>query len=316
VPPVTFDIGSQCGAETAARRRVFRQLLESLVYEGAIRPEIGSGPGDLLRGRLEGRAGATPVSYHWTMQRRFSFGRIRLEPDPVTRSAGGGVAEATSLRALLTEIGDALTAEPELRDRFATELEHTVRNDAQALAHWHRQGRAATSAGFDELESLVIDGHPYHPGYKSRMGFDSADNAAFGPEFAPVLRPPWVAIHRDLAEREAAPGVDADAFLHRELGERTYAAFRSVLAGAGHDPDDFRLLPVHPWQWREQLAGPLRSQLADGSVVPVGTAPDGYRPQQSLRTLANATRPERASLKLSLGIVNTWPMPPAPSGHR
>src|SRR5690606_14123813 len=43
----------------------------------------------------------------------------------------------------------------------------------------------------------------------------------------------------------------------------------------------------------------------DGHLIPLGTAEDSYRPQQSIRTLANITAPEKAYLKLSLSIVNT-----------
>jgi siderophore synthetase component len=221
------------------------------------------------------------------------------------RSVNGISAEAMSPRAFLAEIGSALNAEAERRETFATELEHTVLNDALARHHWRRLGRCAADDGYDELESFVIDGHPYHPSYKSRIGFDPVDNVAFGPEFATPLRPLWVALHRDVARRTTAPGVDAEAFLRRDLGADAYTRFRSVLTGTGQRMEDYRLLPVHPWQWREQVVGALFPLLADGSLVPVGTAPDDYRAQQSLRTLANATRPERASLKLSLSIVNT-----------
>jgi 2-[(L-alanin-3-ylcarbamoyl)methyl]-3-(2-aminoethylcarbamoyl)-2-hydroxypropanoate synthase len=290
----------------SARRRVFRQLLESLTYEGAIRPETDPGPDGGLACRLRGEtADGVPVVYRWRAERRFSFARLRLGPEPVVRSVNGHSAEAMSPRAFLTEIGPALSADPERRERFAGELEHTVLNDVLARHHWRRLGRGAGGAGYDELESLVIDGHPYHPSYKSRIGFDPVDNVAFGPEFANLVRPLWVALHRDMARRTAAPGVDAEAFLRRDLGPEAYTGFRSVLAEAGHRPDQYRLLPVHPWQWREQVVGALFPLLSDGALVPVGTAPDDYRAQQSLRTLANATRPERASLKLSLSIVNT-----------
>ena len=288
-----------------ARRRVFRQLLESLMYEGAIHPEIELGPDGGLHCRLAGTGDGKTVVYRWSAERRFSFGRLRLRPAPVLRAVDGDVAEATSLRAFLDEIAPALPAEPQRRERFATELEQTVRNDSQSRCHWRRQGRRAADAGFDELESLVIDGHPYHPSYKSRIGFDPADNAAFGPEFGRPVRPLWVALHRDLARRSSAPCVGAEAFLRRDLGHDTYTGFQSTLAGGGHRPDDYRLLPVHPWQWRTQPAGPLLSLLADRALVPVGLGPDDYRAQQSIRTLANVTRPERASLKLSLSIVNT-----------
>ena len=114
-----------------------RQLIESLSYEGAIRPEGDPAPGGPDRCRLAGQdADARPVVYRWTAGRRFSFDRVRLGPQPVLRSASGEAAtEATSPRLFLDEIGPALAADPERRRGFATELERTIVNDTQARRH-------------------------------------------------------------------------------------------------------------------------------------------------------------------------------------
>ena len=257
-------------------RRVMRQLIESLTYEGALRPEA-----DGAGWRVTGRAGDRPVVYRWTARRRFSFDRVRLGPDPVRRTVAGETAtEATSPRLFLTEIGPLLTADPERRQAFATELERTIANDTQALRHWRQAGRRADGASVDDLESLVVDGHPYHPAYKSRLGFDAADNAQFGPEFARLIRPVWVALHRHLAECSAVRGVEPELL------------------------DDRVVLPVHPWQWRTR-ATTLAPLLADGALVSLGMGGDDYRAQQSIRSLANVSRPGQPTLKLALSIVNT-----------
>jgi siderophore synthetase component len=45
--------------------------------------------------------------------------------------------------------------------------------------------------------------------------------------------------------------------------------------------------------------------LADGRMVELGRAPDRYRPLQSVRTLANLDRPDRANVKVPLMVRNT-----------
>ena len=45
--------------------------------------------------------------------------------------------------------------------------------------------------------------------------------------------------------------------------------------------------------------------LGAGSLVPLGVGDDDYRAQQSIRSLANASRPEQPTLKLALSIVPT-----------
>jgi len=249
------------------RRRVMRQLIESLVYEGAITP--GGVAGD-------------EVAYCWEERRRFSFDRVRVGPGPVVRiKPGDALAEALSPRRFLEDIGPALAADPERRRRFAAELTQTILNDSAVRRHWHEAAVPAAGAGYDELESLVVDGHRYHPSYKSRLGFNAVDNAEYGPEFGRRIRPVRMAVRRDLVQWNAAGGLSPETF------------------------GDHVVLPVHPWQWRKHAATTWAPLLAGGALVPLGTADDDYRPQQSIRSLANVSRPEQPTLKLALSIVNT-----------
>ena len=249
------------------RRRVMRQLIESLVYEGAITPCGVAGDG---------------VAYCWEERRRFSFDRVRLGPGPVVRiKPGEALQEAMSPRRFLEEIGPALTADEERRAGFAAELMQTVLNDTAVRQHWQRAGHPVARAGYDDLESLVVDGHPYHPAYKSRLGFNAVDNAEYGPEFARPIRPIRVAVHRDLTTC-------------------------STLGDAGPEMvGDHVVVPVHPWQWRKHAPTTWAPLLADGALVPLGAGDDDYRAQQSIRSLANVSRPEQPTLKLALSIVNT-----------
>jgi 2-[(L-alanin-3-ylcarbamoyl)methyl]-3-(2-aminoethylcarbamoyl)-2-hydroxypropanoate synthase len=249
------------------RRRVMRQLIESLVYEGAITPGGVAGDG---------------VVYCWEERRRFSFDRVRLGPGPVVRvKPGEALQEAASPRRFLEEIGPALSADPERRRSFAAELVQTVLNDTAVQDHWQRAARPIAGAAYDELESLVVDGHRYHPSYKSRLGFNAVDNAEYGPEFARLIRPVRVALHRDLARCSALPEAHTEVF------------------------GDHVVLPVHPWQWRKHAPTTWAPLLAEGALVPLGAGDDDYRAQQSIRSLANVTRPEQPTLKLALSIVNT-----------
>jgi siderophore synthetase component len=249
------------------RWRVMRQLIESLVYEGAITSGGVAGDG---------------VAYCWEERRRFSFDRVRLGPGPVVRvKPGEALQEATSPRRFLEEIGPVLAADPDRCKSFAAELVQTVQNDTDVRRHWLEAARPAAGAGYDDLESLVVDGHRYHPSYKSRLGFNAVDNAEYGPEFGRFIRPVRVAIHRDLARCRALPEAQPEVI------------------------GDHVVLPVHPWQWRRHARTTWAALLADSALIPLGAGDDDYRAQQSVRSLANVTRPEQPTLKLALSIVNT-----------
>ena len=244
-----------------------RQLIESLVYEGAI--PSGGVAGD-------------EVAYCWEEHRRFSYDRVRLGPGPVVRvKPGDALQEATSPRRFLEDIGPALAADPDRRRSFGAELVQTILNDSAVRQHWSEAARPAAGAGYEDLEGLIVDGHRYHPSYKSRLGFNAVDNAEYGPEFGRRLRPVRAAVRRDAVQWSAAPGLTPEAV------------------------GDHLVVPVHPWQWRRHAATTWAPLLADGTLVPLGTADDEYRPQQSIRSLANVSRPKEPTLKLALSIVNT-----------
>lgn len=283
------------------RRRLFRQLLESLLYERAVR----------VHENHDGQSavdGVTPegnrVRYLVTARRRFGFDRMAVT-EPVLRAAAEGTAEAESVTRFLTEVSTALDAEPELLTRFATELEQTLINDAVAQYVRTLRGDKLAGATFDELEGRITDGHRYHPAYKSRMGFDPADNYAFGPEFAHAVRPLWIAASNEITEVSTSTGLAGHDFARAHLDGPTMDRFTDILRSAGVAPEDFTLLPVHPWQWRELVTSAFAEQLRRGQLHVLGEDPDEFRAQQSIRTLACTNVPNRPYLKLALSIVNT-----------
>ena len=63
---------------------------------------------------------------------------------------------------------------------------------------------------------------------------------------------------------------------------------------------------MHPWQWDEVVAAPLRSRRSPPAPSsPLPTDDDLRLPQQSIRTFLNLTRPDRHSVKLPLSVLNT-----------
>jgi staphyloferrin A synthase len=116
--------------------------------------------------------------------------------------------------------------------RFAAELDDSVTNLALARAAQPAPdggppaiGRPTPHAAF--WEQLVVDGHPLHPGCRTRLGMSAADVRRYAPEHRPVV---------DLVAVPVPPA-------------------RWLTTGAGLPP----VLTLHPWQ-AERLGvdGPTR----------------------------------------------------------
>lgn len=153
-------------------------------------------------------------------------------------------------------------------DGFAAELGHSVASLALSRAGQPDPPKEWPVLDW-EWEQRVVDGHPYHPGCRSRPGFSVAEQLAYGPEHRPVVR----------------------------LGTVPVRAEECLVSGAW--PRALRdrgrlLLPVHPWQAAHVLTrnggeeavpgeGAARDEGAGAAVCGETFA---AHPLMSLRTLA------------------------------
>lgn len=288
-------------------RRVFRQLFEALIYEEIVHAERREIAGSIrysFKGMDENKR---MVTYECYGRRRASFGRIRLH-EPIMRVMEGSAHEAESLSQCIVELFHNSSVSETNLTAFSQELEQTRLKDScsQSLRSTH-DARLQT-LNYDRLESLLMDGHPYHPCYKSRIGFDLTDNYAYGPEFEPDIAPVWVALREDIASVHMAQGLDYRDHLLSELGEAVLQRFDHFLHEQGLIPEAYVYMPIHPWQWQRHVQETFLSEIKDRRIVQLGVHADQYRPQQSIRTLANQTNPQKPYLKLSMHIRNTSSM--------
>ncbi|WP_111412353.1 IucA/IucC family protein [Billgrantia lactosivorans] len=290
-----------------AQQRVLRQLIQALLFEDVLPcVEEPDGANGLRAFSLSGLdAEGSEVRYTAWGARKRSFGRVRLSLHPVQRQAADGRQREAALADFVTETMAPIVPAERL-PRLLEELQQTLLKDAQSLVVSGMPTVPDLAWDHDAWEGRLQEGHPYHPSYKSRLGFSLDDNALYGPEFRQPIRPLWLAVHRDDCRVSASESLQLGAFLREELGEATLDRFRRrLVASAGRRPQDFVMLPVHPWQWSHIVLPAFQAELAAGRLCYLGAAADTYRAQQSIRTLANASRPRRANLKLALSIVNT-----------
>lgn len=282
--PLPFDIADQ------PEERIVRQLTAAALYEnlfGSIDRTIRGARG--FEWSVDGRA--------WRARGRLgAFGRPRLEAGTVEWRAAGEWRQAS-----IADIVSALPGAEQARAQLGRELEQTA-----ALMRWncqHLSPRDRRHLAFCALDAAIDEGHPYHPCFKSRTGFDEADHRAYGPEAGNSFQLVWLAVARDLLHL-ALPDSE-DLFWQREIGVQGWHELRRRSAALGIEGRDFGLIPIHPWQWRDLSEGRLKSLIQSGRVYYLGTAGDPYRASQSVRSLTNVRDPRRSGVKLAMNIVNT-----------
>ncbi|MEU5362082.1 IucA/IucC family protein [Streptomyces sp. NPDC005925] len=137
-----------------------------------------------------------------------------------------------------------------------------------------QEPRWASWPGTDwEWEQRVVDGHPFHPGCRSRPGFSVAEQLALAPEHRPVVSLVLVPV--------------------REAEGLVTGVWPESMRDGGRV-----LIPVHPWQAAHVLKGPCEQPTADrsraGGLLTVQRPADDpsavrrldAHPLMALRTLA------------------------------
>ncbi|MEU0544630.1 IucA/IucC family protein [Nocardia sp. NPDC005978] len=218
-----------------------------------------------------------------------------------TRDGESARIDATQLIIDLSgSLGIPRDALPEYLEEFTNTLIMSAnRPDERRIA-----AAELAVADFQTIERTMTEGHPCIVANAGRLGFSAHDVENYAPEWGSRFALTWVAVRREHCEFAAVEGVDYDSVVAAELGADTLARFGAVLTGRGLDPASYYYMPVHPWQWIEKIARVYAVDIAEQKIVELGTGPDLYQPQQSIRTLFNTTRPARHYVKMALSIVN------------
>ncbi|WP_142953936.1 IucA/IucC family protein [Bacillus cereus] len=286
----------------SVRRRVLRQLVESLIYERIITPVRIESEEQILF-LIQGLdKDNKSVTYECYGRERMTFGRISI--DSLIVRVQEEKQEIQSVSQFLEEVFRIVNVEQTKLDSFIHELEQTIFKDT--IAQYERNNNEEyTQKSYDEFESHLIDGHPYHPSYKARVGFQYRDNFHYGYEFIQPIKLIWIAAHKKYATVGYENEVIYNNILKSEIGEHKLEAYMERIHSAGCDPKQYVFIPVHPWQWENFIIPNYADHIQDKYIIYLGKSEDDYCAQQSMRTLRNVTTPKRPYVKLSLNILNT-----------
>ncbi|MBF2719969.1 short-chain oxidoreductase [Psychrobacter sp. NG254] len=299
-----------------AEQRVIKQLLQALLYENII--EFESESANTAHDSADNEAllnfiikVGDDVCYTAQGYIHYSFDIIRLNDLNVQRVVNG-VAQDAILEHVISDI--LLNIEgAELKDSFIKELRHTLVNETQSQILASNIPVPIDKLTYEQLEGYLTAGHPYHPCFKSRIGFDLQDNYDYGPEFDQNIDVVWLAVKKQLLVSNTTTGIDINEWVKDYVGTSEFDALNAklteVLTSTNETANNYCLIPAHPWQWQNTLIQALQPLIATQEVIYLGSAGHQYRAQQSIRSLTMLSDTDasnnKAYLKLSMHLINT-----------
>ncbi|MFF7384416.1 IucA/IucC family protein [Streptomyces griseoluteus] len=278
-----------------ADRLLIRKALAEFAHERLLAPEP-AGEGYVVRSD----DGLT--SYRFLAVRR-GLDHWQVDADSISRTREGAELPLSALDFVI-ELRGSLGLSEEILPVYLEEISSTLAGTCYKLTKPRVSAKELAGASFQDIETGMTEGHPCFVANNGRLGFGVQEYLAYAPEAASPVRLLWLAAHRSRAAFTAGAGVEYEEFFRRELGEATLERFRGVLTGQGLDPDDYLLIPVHPWQWWNKLGVTFAAEVARRNLVCLGEGDDEYLAQQSIRTFFNRTHPEKNYVKTALSVLN------------
>ncbi|WP_405481015.1 IucA/IucC family protein [Streptomyces sp. NBC_00009] len=281
-----------------ANRLLIRKALAEFAHERLLTPEETDGAG-----RYTVRSDDGLTRYRFTA-RRLRLDHWQVAADSITRHRDGTELPLSALEFFI-ELKTSLGLSDTILPVYLEEISSTLSGTCYKLAKTPVTAASlALDGSFQEIETGMTEGHPCFVANNGRLGFGVHEYLSYAPETASPIRLIWLAATRERAAFTAGVGLDYESHLRAELGEETLARFTATLTDQGLDPDDYLLIPVHPWQWWNKLSVTFAAEVAQRRLVLLGEGDDEYLAQQSIRTFFNASHPERHYVKTALSVIN------------
>ncbi|WP_370666898.1 desferrioxamine E synthetase DesD [Streptomyces sp. IBSBF 2507] len=281
-----------------ANRLLVRKALAEFTHERLLTPRREPGGDTYVVRSDDGQ-----TAYRFTATVR-ALDHWQVDADSVTRHRDGAELPLAALD-FFVELKQTLGLSDEILPVYLEEISSTLSGTCYKLTKPQlTSAELARSDDFQAVETGMTEGHPCFVANNGRLGFGIHEYLSYAPETASPVRLVWLAAHRSRAAFTAGVGIEYESFVRDELGGATVDRFHGVLRERGLDPDDYLLIPVHPWQWWNKLTVTFAAEVARGHLVCLGEGDDEYLAQQSIRTFFNASHPHKHYVKTALSVLN------------
>ncbi|WP_114786237.1 GNAT family N-acetyltransferase [Vibrio tetraodonis] len=202
------------------------------------------------------------------------------------------------------EFSQTLNIPKKLLPTYLEEITSTLYSAAFKEKKDWLSAEALLNADFQQVESAMIEGHPAFIANNGRIGFDAQDFLRYVPEAGYPISLIWIAAHKSRADFSHGQDINYDDLMMQELDLSTQDEFAKKIVSKQKNPDDYTLIPVHPWQWYNKLANVFAPDIASGHLICLGYGDDSYQAQQSIRTFFNRSNPNKFYVKTALSVLN------------
>ena len=152
------------------------------------------------------------------------------------------------------------------------------------------------------LEQWGTLGHPWHPGYKTKMGLTAQEVMALSPEFQAPLSVPVAALRASLAHVATTDGRGDYRAWFAAAFPQQMARFEAALSKRGLAGADYLPLPLHPYQASRCVPVEFAAEIARGDLVLLESVAIEATPTMSFRTVVPFGDPALPHLKLPVSL--------------
>lgn len=224
------------------------------------------------------------------------WGSLKIKPETITRNGSGEFEASDFFLDIQKETGmNDITL-----GNFFEEMHNSLLADLHLKKASGNYSVKELALWDGEKLQTVLTGHPKILLSKGRVGWTASHRSLYSPESAKPFQLFWIAVKKGQLSAPFKAQLLEECF-----DTNAHSEFLKHLASTDISLENFDLMPVHPWQWDRYIETQFVGEIAKGLIVPLGLHGDLYRPQTSIRTLSNISRPERMDVKLPLSILNT-----------
>jgi aerobactin synthase len=263
------------------------KAIGELVYEQVFSPlEANSGFSLTLK------SGVTYTFKGW----KTLWDYMRVDSKSLLRNGDADIDASTFFLDIQEETG----MDDIILGNFFEEMQNTLWSDLRLKKRNLALSSREIAEWSGEKIQSILNGHPKILLNKGRVGWNGDDHEKYAPESDESFQLYWIAIKRELASIKGEDNVLEESFTSSELDQ-----FKKLLELRDIKLDNYFLMPVHPWQWNRFIQLQFAREIALKNIISIGEFGDFYKPQISIRTLSNVSRPLKMDIKLPLSILNT-----------